>query len=257
MDIDRQVIVWPGVREPAGGLLYLMGVERDGSHGPNFAPGMALMGKYVLIGEGARGSLAKQLIANYKLDARSEPPKFGIGLKEVWQIDPAKHQKGLIQHSFGWPLNNSTGGGSFLYHYDDNRVAVGFVVHLNYENPYLSPFEEFQRFKTHPEIRKFLEGGKRLAYGARAITAGGLQSQPKLVFPGGALIGDDAGFLNAARIASMKPDAYVVNTGRGELIEEEATVANGLMTATLKIRTEEAIKRYEDRVTKIYTKPGK
>ena len=130
-----------------------MGIARDGTHKDSFTRGMELLGKYTLFAEGARGSLTKQLIAKFSLDANSEPPKFGIGLKEVWQIDPAKHQKGLIQHSFGWPLNNSTGGGSFLYHYDDNKVAVGFVVHLNYDDPYLSPFDEFQRFKTHPAIR--------------------------------------------------------------------------------------------------------
>ena len=146
---------------------------------------------------------AKQLIAKYPLDAKSEPPKFGIGLKEVWEIDPAKHQKGLIQHSFGWPLNNSTGGGSFLYHYDDNKVAVGFVVHLNYDDPYLSPFDEFQRFKTHPSIRTVFEGAKRLAYGARAITEGGYQSVPRLTFPGGALIGCAAGFVNVPRIKGV------------------------------------------------------
>src|SRR5437879_2640923 len=161
---------------------------------------MELLGKYTLFAEGARGSLSKQLIAKFSLDANSEPAKFGIGLKEVWEIDPAKHQKGLIQHSFGWPLNNSTGGGSFLYHYDDNRVAVGFVVHLNYDDPYLSPFDEFQRFKTHPAIRHLFEGGKRLGYGARAITEGGYQSVPKLTFPGGALIGCAAGFVNVPRI---------------------------------------------------------
>ena len=164
---------------------------------------MELLGKYTLFAEGARGSLSKQLIARFSLDAKSEPPKFGIGLKEVWEIDPAKHQKGLIQHSFGWPLNNSTGGGSFLYHYDDNRVAVGFVVHLNYDDPYLSPFDEFQRFKTHPSIRGVFEGGKRLAYGARAITEGGYQSVPRLSFPGGALIGCAAGFVNVPRIKGV------------------------------------------------------
>src|SRR6267143_1833561 len=129
-----------------------MGVAKDGSHKSSYTRGMELLGKYTLFAEGARGSLTKQLIAKFSLDAGSEPPKFGIGLKEVWQVAPAKHQKGLIQHSFGWPLNNSTGGGSFLYHYDDNLVAVGFVVHLNYDDPYLSPFDEFQRFKTHPAI---------------------------------------------------------------------------------------------------------
>ena len=177
-----------------------MGVERDGSHGPNYQPGMALMGKYVLIGEGARGSLAKQLIARFTLAEGREPQKFGIGLKELWQVKPENHKPGLVQHSFGWPLDSGTGGGSFLYHLEDNHVAVGFVVHLNYKNPYLSPFEEFQRFKTHPAIRGTFEGGKRLSYGARAITEGGWQSVPKLTFPGGALIGCSAGFVNVPRI---------------------------------------------------------
>src|SRR6185312_9748671 len=180
-----------------------MGIARDGSLKDSFTRGMELCGKYTLFAEGARGSLSKQLIAKFGLDASSEPPKFGIGLKEVWEIDPAKHQKGLIQHSFGWPLNNSTGGGSFLYHYDDNKVAVGFVVHLNYDDPYLSPFDEFQRFKTHPSIRTVFEGGKRLAYGARAITEGGYQSVPRLTFPGGALIGCAAGFVNVPRIKGV------------------------------------------------------
>ncbi len=180
-----------------------MGIARDGSHKDSFTRGMELLGKYTLFAEGARGSLTKQLIAKFSLDAKSEPPKFGIGLKEVWEIDPAKHQKGLIQHSFGWPLNNSTGGGSFLYHYDDNKVAVGFVVHLNYDDPYLSPFDEFQRFKTHPAIRTLFEGGKRLGYGARAITEGGYQSVPRLSFAGGALIGCAAGFVNVPRIKGV------------------------------------------------------
>ncbi|ASV85058.1 electron transfer flavoprotein-ubiquinone oxidoreductase [Ochrobactrum quorumnocens] len=177
-----------------------MGIERDGTHGPNYTRGMALLGKYVLIGEGARGSLAKELIAKFKLDEGREPAKFGIGLKELWQVDPSKHKPGLVQHSFGWPLDMKTGGGSFLYHLEDNMVAVGFVLHLNYKNPYLAPFEEFQRFKTHPAIRDTFEGGKRLSYGARAITEGGFQSVPKLSFPGGALIGCSAGFVNVPRI---------------------------------------------------------
>jgi electron-transferring-flavoprotein dehydrogenase len=180
-----------------------MGIAKDGSHKASFTRGMELCGKYTLFAEGARGSLTKQLIAKFSLDANSQPSKFGIGLKEVWQIDPARHQKGLIQHSFGWPLNNSTGGGSFLYHYDDNLVAVGFVVHLNYQDPYLSPFDEFQRFKTHPAIRPVFEGGKRLAYGARAITEGGYQSVPRLTFAGGALIGCAAGFVNVPRIKGV------------------------------------------------------
>jgi len=177
-----------------------MGVKRDGSHGPGFAPGMALLGKYVLIGEGARGSLTKQLIAKYRLDDSREPAKYGIGLKELWQVKPENHKPGLVQHSFGWPLDMKTGGGSFLYHLEDNQVAVGFVVHLNYKNPYLAPFEEFQRFKTHPAIRKTFEGGKRISYGARAITEGGWQSVPKLSFPGGVLMGCAAGLVNLPRI---------------------------------------------------------
>jgi electron-transferring-flavoprotein dehydrogenase len=180
-----------------------MGIAKDGSHKSSYTRGMELLGKYTLFAEGARGSLTKQLIAKFSLDAGCEPSKFGIGLKEVWQIDPAKHRKGLIQHAFGWPLNNSTGGGSFLYHYDDNLVAIGFVVHLNYDDPYLSPFDEFQRSKTHPSIRTLLEGGKRLAYGARAITEGGYQSVPRLSFAGGALIGCAAGFVNVPRIKGV------------------------------------------------------
>jgi electron-transferring-flavoprotein dehydrogenase len=199
-----------------------MGVAKDGSHKASFTRGMELLGKYTLFAEGARGSLTKQLIAKFFLDAKSEPPKFGIGLKEVWQIDPAKHQKGLIQHSFGWPLSNSTGGGSFLYHYDDNLVAVGFVVHLNYDDPYLSPFDEFQRFKTHPAIRTLFEGGKRLAYGARAITEGGYQSVPRLSFAGGALIGCAAGFVNVPRIMGVH-----IAMGSGMLAAEHVVAALG------------------------------
>jgi electron-transferring-flavoprotein dehydrogenase len=177
-----------------------MGVTKSGEPGPAYQRGMALLGKYVLIAEGARGSLAKELIARFGLSEASNPQKFGIGLKELWEVEPSKHRPGLVQHSFGWPLDFSTGGGSFLYHFDQNLVAVGFVVHLNYKNPWLSPFEEFQRFKTHDAIRGTFEGGKRIAYGARAITEGGWQSVPKLVFPGGALIGCSAGLVNVPRI---------------------------------------------------------
>jgi electron-transferring-flavoprotein dehydrogenase len=177
-----------------------MGIQRDGTPGPMFARGMELHGKYTLIGEGVRGSLAKQLIAQFGLDANSDVPKFGIGLKELWEIKPEHHKPGLVMHSFGWPLGMKTGGGSFLYHLEDNQVAVGFVVHLNYQNPYLFPFEEFQRFKTHPAVSGIFEGGKRLSYGARAITEGGYQSVPKVSFPGGALIGCSAGFVNVPRI---------------------------------------------------------
>jgi electron-transferring-flavoprotein dehydrogenase len=177
-----------------------MGIGKDGAPKEGFTRGMELRAKYTLFAEGARGSLSKTLIEKYGLDGGREPQKYGIGLKELWQVAPDRHRPGLVQHSFGWPLDNSTGGGSFLYHFDDNLVSVGFVVHLNYSNPYLSPFEEFQRFKTHPRIRATFEGGKRLSYGARAITEGGYQSVPKLVLPGGALIGCAAGFVNVPRI---------------------------------------------------------
>ena len=177
-----------------------MGIEKNGEPGPAYTRGMELIGKYVLIGEGVRGSLAKQLIEKFDLSKDSDVQKYGIGLKELWQVKPEHHKPGLVQHSFGWPLGMKTGGGSFLYHLEDNMVAVGFVVHLNYKNPYLYPFEEFQRFKTHPAIAKTFEGGKRLSYGARAITEGGYQSVPKLSFPGGALIGCSAGLVNVPRI---------------------------------------------------------
>jgi electron-transferring-flavoprotein dehydrogenase len=177
-----------------------MGVGRDGLPKDAFVRGMELRGKYTLIGEGARGSLTKQLLKRFELDAKCEPQKYGIGLKELWEVAPGKHQPGLVQHSFGWPLDNSTGGGSFLYHYGNNLVSVGFVLHLNYKNPYLSPYDEFQRFKTHPAIREVFEGGKRIAYGARAITEGGWQSLPKLTFPGGVLLGCAAGMVNVPRI---------------------------------------------------------
>lgn len=177
-----------------------MGVSREGEHKDSYTPGMELLGKYTLIGEGVRGSLAKLLIKRFDLDKNSQPQKYGIGLKELWEVKPEKHKPGLVQHTMGWPLDNRTGGGSFLYHFGDNLVAVGFVVHLNYENPYLSPYDEFQRLKTHPRIRDTFEGGKRLAYGARAITEGGYQSVPQLSFPGGALIGCSAGFVNVPRI---------------------------------------------------------
>jgi electron-transferring-flavoprotein dehydrogenase len=177
-----------------------MGVKRDGEAGPDFQLGMELHGKYTLFAEGARGHLGKQLMAKYDLNKGKDPQSYGIGIKELWEIDPAKHQPGLVIHTTGWPLDSKTYGGSFLYHLENNQVVVGYVVGLNYANPYLSPYEEFQRYKTHPEIRGFFEGAKRISYGARAITAGGLQSLPKLVFPGGALIGCDAGFLNMSRI---------------------------------------------------------
>jgi electron-transferring-flavoprotein dehydrogenase len=177
-----------------------MGIGRNGEPNASFTRGMELRAKYTLFAEGARGSLTKQLLARFHLAQGRDVPKFGIGLKEVWQVDPAKHKPGLVQHSFGWPLTTAISGGSFIYHYGDNLVSVGFVVPLGYDNPYLSPFEEFQRFKTHPSVRGTFEGGKRIAYGARAMTQGGYQSVPKLVFPGGALIGCAAGFVNVPRI---------------------------------------------------------
>ncbi len=177
-----------------------MGVARNGSHKATFAPGVELTGKYTLFAEGARGSLSKALMAKFRLDAGAGPQKYGIGLKELWQVEKGKHRPGLVIHSQGWPLDSKTGGGSFIYHLEDGQVAVGFVVHLDYRNPYLNPYDEFQRFKMHPAIRPMFEGGKRHSYGARAINEGGLQSVPKLVFPGGALIGCAAGFVNLPRI---------------------------------------------------------
>ena len=177
-----------------------MGIGKDGHHKASFTRGMELRAKYTLFAEGARGSLSKMLIERFRLHQNRQPQKYGIGLKELWQVTPDNFRKGLVQHTMGWPLANSTGGGSFLYHFGDNLVSVGFVVHLNYQNPYLSPFEEFQRFKTHPLVRDTFAGGKRICYGARAITEGGWQSVPKLTFSGGALIGCAAGFMNVPRI---------------------------------------------------------
>ena len=176
------------------------GVGKDGEPSDSFQIGMELHGKYTLFAEGARGHLGKQLITKYKLDEGKDPQSYALGIKELWEIDPAKHQPGLVVHTAGWPMTADTYGGGFLYHLEDNKVTLGFVTGLDYKNPWLSPFEEMQRWKTHPSIRQYLEGGKRLGYGARAITAGGLLSLPKTVFPGGALIGCDAGYLNAARI---------------------------------------------------------
>jgi electron-transferring-flavoprotein dehydrogenase len=204
------VEIFPGF--PAAEILYNddgsvkgvatgnMGVNRHGEPTDAFQLGMELHAKYTLFAEGSRGHLGKQLMAKYDLNKGKDPQTYGIGIKELWEIDPAKHQPGLVIHTAGWPLDNDTYGGSFLYHLENNQVAVGFIVGLSYQNPYLSPYEEFQRYKTHPSIRHFFEGGKRISYGARAITAGGLQSLPKTVFPGGALIGCDAGFLNTSRI---------------------------------------------------------
>jgi electron-transferring-flavoprotein dehydrogenase len=183
-----------------GVVAGVMGVGRDGQPRADYQPGMEINGRYVLIAEGARGSLAKEIQAKYGLCSDSEPQKYGIGVKELWQVPAELHQPGLVQHTMGWPLDNATGGGTFLYHFGDRYVSVGLVVHLNYANPYLSPFDEFQRAKHHPQIERHLRGGTRVSYGARALTEGGFQSVPKLAFPGGALIGCSAGFVNLPRI---------------------------------------------------------
>ena len=183
-----------------GVVAGVFGIDKTGEKGPDYQPGLELHAKYTFIAEGARGYLAKQLQARFNLNDGKEPQKYGIGLKEIWQVPDANFKPGLVVHSFGWPLDDKTGGGSFMYHFDENYVAIGYVVHLNYKNPWISPFDEFQRFKQHPSVRPNLEGGKRVAYGARAIVEGGLQSVPKLTFPGGALIGCSAGFVNVPRI---------------------------------------------------------
>jgi electron-transferring-flavoprotein dehydrogenase len=251
------VEIYPGF--PAAEILYDgegrvtgvatgdLGVARDGSPKSEFVRGMALLGKYTLFAEGARGSLSKQLIAKFKLDADCEPQKFGLGIKELWQVPPEKHKPGLVQHTMGWPLDDHTGGGSFMYHYGENLVSVGFVVHLNYKNPYLNPFKEFQRFKTHPAIRPHFEGGKRISYGARALTEGGWQSIPKLTFPGGVLIGCSAGFMNVPRIkgshtamlsgelaAEAVFEAIQANRSGDELTTYETAVRTGAIARDLK-----------------------
>ncbi len=230
------VEIFPGF--PAAEILYHdngsvkgvatgnMGVKRDGTASAQFQPGMELHAKYTLFAEGSRGHLGKQLMQKFNLNEHSDPQTYGIGVKELWEIDPAKHQPGLVVHTAGWPLASDTYGGSFLYHLENNQVAVGLVVGLSYANPYLSPYEEFQRYKTHPAIRPFFDGAKRISYGARAITAGGLQSLPKLTFPGGALIGCEAGFLNMSRIkgshAAMKSGMLVAESIFSALTDEKA-----------------------------------
>jgi electron-transferring-flavoprotein dehydrogenase len=224
-----------------------VGIGRDGQPGPNFARGVELQGKYTLFAEGSRGHLGRRLIARLGLDRGRDPQTYALGIKELWDVDAARHQPGLVVHTAGWPLDPRTYGGSFLYHLEDGQVSVGFVVGLGYSNPYLSPFEEFQRFKTHPAIRQFLEGGKRVAYGARTITAGGPQSLPQLTFAGGALIGCEAGFLNAARIkgshAAIKTgmlaaeavfDALQAGRGRDELAAYPAAYASSWLQEELR-----------------------
>ena len=213
-----------------GVVAGVMGVGKDGKPRPDYQPGMEINGRYVLIAEGARGSLAKEIQAKFGLTDGREPQKYGIGLKELWQVPADKHRPGLVQHSFGWPLGNDVGGGSFVYHFGDRYVSVGLVVHLNYANPYLSPFDEFQRLKHHPAIARHLEGGKRVSYGARAITEGGFQSVPKLAFPGGALIGCSAGFVNLPRI---KGSHNAMKTGMLGAEAVEAALKAGRANDTL------------------------
>lgn len=223
------------------------GKQSDGTPGPAYEPGMVLNGKYVFLSEGVRGSLSKQVIAQYDLAAGKEPQKYGLGMKEIWEIDPAKHKEGTVTHTMGWPLGRNAGGGSFIYHIGNNQVYVGFVVHLNYANPYLYPYMEFQRFKHHPMVSDLLKGGKRVAYGARAISEGGWQSIPKVVFPGGALLGCSAGLVNVPRIkgnhnamlsgkAAAEAAYAAIQAGRSgdELTEYETDLRSGPIAADLK-----------------------
>ena len=223
------------------------GKNADGTQGPNYEPGMELHGKYVFLSEGVRGSLSKEVIAKYDLSAGKEPQKFGIGMKEIWEIDPAKHKQGTVNHTMGWPLGNKYGGGSFVYHIDNNQVYVGLVVHLNYRNPYMFPYMEFQRFKHHPMVAELLKGGKRVAYGARAITEGGYQSMPKMVAPGVALLGCSVGMVNVPRIkgnhnamlsgmAAAEAAHKAIEAGRSgdELNDYETKVRDGAIGKDLK-----------------------
>ncbi len=223
------------------------GKNKDGSEGPSYEPGMELHGKYVFLSEGVRGSLSKQVIAKFDLAKDSDVPKFGLGMKEIWEIDPAKHEEGTVTHTMGWPLNKNAGGGSFIYHAENNQVNIGFVVHLNYKNPHVFPYMEFQRFKHHPKIAELLEGGKRVAYGARAITEGGWQSIPKIVFPGGALLGCSAGLVNVPRIkgnhnamlsgkaaAEAANDAIKAGRASDELTAYEDDLRSGPIATDLK-----------------------
>ncbi|MEL6767551.1 MAG: electron transfer flavoprotein-ubiquinone oxidoreductase [Pseudomonadota bacterium] len=223
-----QTIVEDGVLK--GVIAGEFGFDKDGKPGPNYEPGMELRGKYVMIAEGVRGSLAKQLIAEFKLDEGKEPQKFGLGMKELWEIDPEKHRPGQVTHTMGWPLGGNAGGGSFMYHLENNQVYVGFVVHLNYENPHVFPYMEFQRFKHHPLIAEVLEGGKRVSYGARAIVEGGWQAMPEVAFPGGALLGCSAGMVNVPRI---KGNHNAMLSGIAAAEAAQAAIAGGRASDTL------------------------
>ena len=233
--------------EIVGVIAGEFGKNKDGSIGDNYEPGMELRGKYVFLSEGVRGSLSKEVIKNYNLDANCDVPKFGLGMKEIWEIDPKNHEEGTVTHTMGWPLGKNAGGGSFIYHLDNNQIYLGFVVHLNYKNPHLFPYMEFQRFKHHPRISKLLQGGKRVAYGARAISEGGWQSIPKVVFPGGALLGCSAGLVNVPRIKgnhnamlsgifAAEAAEKAINQGRSgdELEHYEQTLRSGPISRDLK-----------------------
>ena len=240
-------LIYGDAGEVRGVVAGEFGRDHDGSPGPNYEPGMVLAGKYVFLSEGVHGSLSKEVIAKYNLDAGHSPQKYGLGMKEIWQIDPAKHKLGTVTHTMGWPLGSNAGGGSFIYHLENNQVYVGFVVHLNYENPHLYPYMEFQRFKQHPMVADLLKGGKRVAYGARAISEGGWQSIPKMVAPGVALLGCSAGLVNVPRIkgnhnamlsgfAAANAAHAAIAAGRAgdELTAYEADVRSGPIAKDLK-----------------------
>ena len=223
--------------EVKGVVAGVFGLEPDGSYGDGTEPGMELHGKYVFISEGVRGSLAKEIIEKYDLSAGKQPQKFGVGMKEIWEIDPAKHNEGEVTHTMGWPLGGNAGGGSFVYHLENNQVFVGFVVHLNYKNPHLFPYMEFQRFKHHPMIEELLKGGKRVAYGARALSEGGFQSMPKMVAPGAALLGCSVGMVNVPRI---KGNHNAMLSGKAAAEAAYAAIQDG--------RSSDELTAYEDEV---------
>ena len=240
-------LVFGETGEVTGVIAGEFGRDKEGKETDAYEPGMEVLGKYVLLGEGVRGSLTKILIKKYKLDSQSQPQKYGLGMKEIWEIDPKHHKEGKVIHSMGWPLDSNAGGGSFCYHAEGNQIYLGFVVHLNYENPYVFPYMEFQKFKHHPMIEKMLKGGKRISYGARAITEGGYQSIPKLSFPGGLLIGCSGGLVNVPRIkgnhnammsgisaAEITCKAIKEGLKNTELSEYDAAIKNGKIGADLK-----------------------
>ena len=234
-------LIYGNSNELKGVIAGEFGKNSSGEPGSMYEPGMEVLGKYIFIAEGVRGSLAKNIISNYNLAKNSDFPKFGIGIKEVWEVESGKHSEGQVVHTMGWPLGNSTGGGSFLYHGSDNQVYVGFVVHLNYKNPHLFPYKEFQRFKHHPFIYDLLKGGKRIEYGARAISEGGVQSVPKLSFPGGVLIGCSAGFVNVPRI---KGNHNAILSGIAAAEAANLALSNG--------RSSDSLEEYEKKIVNGY-----